>query len=142
MLNKLCIKLSELYIDHGSAIFIGTLLCTVLAGVMFSRKKPRLERPEPPAIFGPIRGMYVCYQCDTIFNTTRCPRCKEDAAIPLVQLTGSIEEDKKLSSVIGKLKDPGAWKLPAFPDKQMVALAPACKPQSKNGASEVPMGLS
>jgi len=134
--------LSELYTNHGAAIFLGTLACIIFLEVISVRRKPRKERPDPPAIFGPIRGMYVCYQCDTVFNTIRCPRCNEDAVIPLVHLTGSIVEDRRIAPVIGKLEERRTWKLPAFEDKRVVKLAPAGRPKPSNGASEASVTLS
>jgi len=129
--------LNALFTNHGSAIFLGTLLCIVLVGVISRRQKPREERPDPPEIFAPIRGMYVCYECDTVFNTIRCPKCNEDAVIPLVHLTGSIEEDKRIASVVAKLQEHSTWNLPVFQDKQVVALAPPCRPEPSNGVPKV-----
>jgi len=134
--------LNEIYAHYGSAIFLSTLVCIVLLGAICFRNKPRKDRPEPPAIFGPIRGMYVCYQCDTVFNTVRCPKCNEDAVIPLVHLTGSIVEDKRIAPVIGKLQEHSAWKLPATEEKRVVVLEPARRPKSSNGASEGAVRLS
>ena len=134
--------LNEIYAHHGWTIVLGTLVCIVLLGAISLREKPRKLRPEPPAIFGPIRGMYVCYQCDTVFNTIRCPKCNEEAVIPLVHLTGSIVEDKRITPVIGKLQEYGGWKLPALEDKQLVLLEPACRPKSSNGVSKGAVALS
>jgi hypothetical protein len=135
--------LNELYTNYGSGIFLGTLFCIVLLIAVSVRKKPRKERPDPPSIFGPIRGMYVCYQCDTIFNTVRCPGCNEDAVIPLVHLTGSILEDNRVASVISKLKERSAWEMPSFQDKQTATLEPASMLVSSNGGvSKVPLPVS
>ena len=49
------------------------------------------ERP----VFAPIRKMYICYQCDTVFNTDICPNCQEKAVIPLSRLTGIVTETIK-----------------------------------------------
>jgi hypothetical protein len=132
--------LNDFFTNHGYVIFFSILFFLVLSGIISSRKKYRRERPDPPSIFAPIRGMYVCYQCDTIFNTARCPECDEEAVIPLIHLTGSIIEDKRVAAVIGKLEGRGAWKLPVFqtlPDGQ--AVASASRPKASNGsASEIP----
>jgi len=133
--------LQELYANHGAVIFLGTLVCITLLEVTSYRKKPRREKPDPPSIYGPIRGMYVCYQCDTVFNTPQCPECNEEAVVPLVHLTGSIEEDERITSVIGKLRERGACK-PLFQDERLVAPAPARRPEPSNGVSEFPLALS
>jgi len=126
--------LSELFSNHGSAICLGILLCLVVWRVISSSRKSRKKIPvDPPSIFGPIRGMYVCYQCDTIFNTTQCPGCYEDAVIPLIHLTGSIMEDERVAAVIGRLQERNGWKLWNFQDGQKVTLAPASMPASSNG---------
>jgi hypothetical protein len=136
--------LNELFANHGSSIFIGILLCLVILLVLSaSRKKSRQERPDSPPIFGPIRGMYVCYACDTIFNTARCPTCAEEAVIPLVQLTGTIAEDDRIAVVISKLREPGPYRLPALRDIKTIAPAPALMPEPTNGsASQDPAALS
>jgi hypothetical protein len=134
--------LNEVYTNHGSAIFLGTLLCFVLFCILSSGRKSRKEKPDPPSLFAPIHGMYVCYQCDTIFNTAQCPICGEEAAIPLVHLTGSITEHESLAVVIGKLQEHSTWKLPTFPARQAIILAPPPGPKSSNGGvSEVPRTL-
>ncbi len=136
--------LNEFITNHGPVIFLGLLLLLVLSGIIFSGKKSRTEKPDPPSIFAPIRGMYVCYQCDTIFNTAQCPLCNEDAAIPLIHLTGSILENDRLAAVMEKLQGRSTWKLPtfqAFEEGQEVA--PGYMPEVSNGgASEVPMTIS
>ena len=134
--------LNELYMNHGSAIFLGTLISIVLIGAIAFRSKPRKDRPEPPAIFGPIRGMYVCYQCDTVFNTPQCPTCHEEATIPLIHLTGSIAQNERFTAMIDRLQEHSAWKLPAFEDKRVVVLEPARRPKSSNGVSEGAVTLS
>jgi hypothetical protein len=48
-----------------------------------------VDREDPEMICAPIHGLFVCHQCDTVFNTRICPNCREDAMIPLVNLTGS-----------------------------------------------------
>jgi hypothetical protein len=136
--------LNDFYTNHGSAIFIGLFLSLFLSLIISSsRKKTRKERPDPPTISGPIRGMYVCYQCDTIFNTDQCPMCGEEAVVPLIHLTGSIMEDERVAVVISKLQKGITWKLPTFHDGQPIAEASASRPKSTNGgASEVPVTLS
>ena len=134
--------LNELYAHHGSAIFLGTLICVVLLGAISLRKKPRKQRPEPPAIFGPIRGMYVCYQCDTVFNTPQCPTCHEEATIPLIHLTGSIAQNDRFTAMIDKFQEHNVCKLPAFEDKRVGVLEPARRPKSSNGVSEGAVTLS
>jgi len=134
--------LSELIANHGESVFVVVLLWVVLLGVMFSRRKSRKEAPDPPAIFGPIRGMYVCYQCDTIFNTTQCPVCREEAVIPLIHLTGTISQNEKLSVMMGRLQERSTLKLPTFEDIEAVKPAPSSRAESANGASEVPLALS
>src|SRR5208337_3057154 len=106
--------LNDFFTNHGSVIFLSILLLVVLSGLISSRKKSRKERPDLPFIFAPIRGMYVCYQCDTIFNTVRCPKCNEGAVIPLVHLTGSVIEDERVAAVLGRLQRRSTWKLPTF----------------------------
>jgi hypothetical protein len=86
--------------------------------------------------------MYVCYQCDTVFNTVRCPKCDEEAVIPLVHLTGSIVEDKRIAPVIGKLQEHSAWKLPAVEAERLIVLESARRPKSSNGVSEGSVTLS
>ena len=134
--------INELFTNHGWEIFSGTFFCLVLIFILPSGRKSLKERPGPPSFFAPIHGMYVCYQCDTIFNTARCPTCGEEAAIPLVHLTGSITEHESLAVVIGKLQEHSTWKLPTFPARQAIILAPPPGPKSSNGGvSEVPRTL-
>jgi len=52
------------------------------------------ESMDTNILYGPIRGMFVCYECDTIFNTPMCPECHEEAVIPLIRLTGSVTDVK------------------------------------------------
>src|SRR5208283_4667647 len=104
--------LSELFANHGESVFIVALIWVVLLGVTFSGRKSRKERPDPPSIFGPIRGMYVCYQCDTIFNTPQCPVCEEEATIPLIYLTGSVMQHERLTAMISRPQERGTLKLP------------------------------
>ncbi len=135
--------LNDFFTNHGSVIFLSVLFFLVLSGLISSRKKSRQERPDPPFIFAPIRGMYICYQCDTIFNTVRCAECNEEAIIPLIHLTGSIIEDKRAAAVIGKLQGRSTWKLPTFQTLQDgQAVASASRPEAPNGgASEVPVTI-
>jgi hypothetical protein len=138
--------LSEFFASHGLETIPVVIFLLTLSAIITSRKKHRKERPDPPVLFGPIRGLYVCYQCDTIFNTTRCPGCQEDAVIPLIQLTGSIVEDDGVADVIRRLQRLGEWKLPDLQTLQIgQAVTPALKPgrKSSNGkASEVPLTIS
>lgn len=135
--------LNDFFTNHGPVMFISILVFLVLFGLVSSRKKSRQERPDPPFIFAPIRGMYICYQCDTIFNTVRCPECNEEAIIPLIHLTGSITEDKRVAAVVAKLQRRSTWKLPTlqtFQDGQ--AVASASRPEASNGAaSEIPVTI-
>ncbi len=135
--------LNELFTNHGSAVFLSVLLLLTLASLISSSKKSRKERPDPPIIFAPIRGMYVCYQCDTIFNTPQCPECNEEAVIPLIHLTGSILENETASAVIGKLQGHHTWKLPTFQTFQYgKAITHASRPEASNGgAPEVPVAI-
>jgi len=132
--------------NNGLIIFPGLLFLLVLSGVISSRKKSRKEKPDPPSIFGPIRDMFVCYQCDTIFNTTRCPGCNEEAVIPLIHLTGIVLDDERVAAVIDKLQNHRTWKLPAFQvlqGEQPVMPEPASRKKPPNGsAPEVPMSIS
>ncbi len=118
------------------AIFLLAFLSLATAGVVSLGKKSRgKDRPDPPAIFAPIRGMYVCYQCDTIFNTAQCPGCHEDALIPLIHLTGTLMENERVSAVAVRLKEHAVRRFPA-PESQLSA----CLPTPPNGdASKVPM---
>jgi hypothetical protein len=135
--------LSELIANHGETALIVILLWVVLSGVIFSRRKSRKERPDPPSIFGPIRGMYVCYQCDTIFNTAQCPECHEEARIPLIHLTGSVLQNERLTAVIRELQERSTLKLPIFQKSDADTPAHAARPEPVNGgASEVPLTLS
>jgi hypothetical protein len=127
--------LGELITNHGESVFIVLLFWVVLTGVIFSRKKPRKERPDPPSIFGPIHGMYVCYQCDTIFNTARCPVCCEDAAIPLISLTGSVTQSEKLTAAINRLQARSTSELPVFQGSESYTSMPASEPEGANGGS-------
>jgi hypothetical protein len=135
--------LSEFFTDHGSVIFICVLFLLILSRVPFGNKSRR-ERPDPPVISGHIHGMYICYQCDTIFNTPRCPECGEEAVVPLVRLTGSIMENERITAVIGKLQGRSTRKLPTFQTFQDVeAATPAPRPEVANGgASEVPVSIA
>jgi predicted transcriptional regulator len=135
--------LTDLFANHGSVIFLSILLLLVLSGLISSRKKARKERPDPPFIFAHIREMYICYQCDTIFNTARCPECNEEGIIPLIHLTGSIIEDERVAAVIGKMQGRSTWKLPIFHTFQNgQAVASASRPEVSNGAaSEVPVTI-
>ncbi|MGC8491064.1 MAG: hypothetical protein ACP5SH_04930, partial [Syntrophobacteraceae bacterium] len=135
--------LSELFTNHGSAVFMVAFTAFVLSCVMASgRKFRRKEKLDPPPIFGPIRGMYVCYQCDTIFNTALCPNCNEEASIPLIHLTGSIQEDERVAAITNRIKTRGDWKLSLPRGEQAV---PASLPNPANGngkdSSEVPVTL-
>ncbi len=136
--------LNDLFTNHGSVIFFSILLLVVLSGLISSRKKSRKERPDLPLIFAPIRGMYVCYQCDTIFNTARCPKCGEEAVIPLIHLTGSVMEDERVASVLGRLQRRSTWKLPTFQSFQDgQAVTSESRPEVSNGsASEVPVTIA
>ncbi len=132
--------LNELFTNHGSVIILSTIILLVFSGLISSRKRYRKERPDPPIISAHIHGMYVCYQCDTIFNTPQCPECNEEAVIPLIRLTGSILENEGIAAVMGKLQERSTWKLPTFQDRQ--AVAPASGSEVYNGgASEVPVTI-
>ena len=135
--------LNELLTNHGGAAFVVILLGVVLLGVLFSRRRSRSERPDPPSIFGPIRGMYVCYQCDTVFNTTQCPVCHEEATIPLIHLTGSVILNDRLTALMDRLQERSTWKLPTFAESEAAAAAPSSRLESPNGgASEVPLTVA
>ena len=125
--------LSELFTNHGESAFIVALIGVVLLGVIFSRRKSRKERPDPPSIFGPIRGMFVCYQCDTIFNTDQCPRCHTEAMIPLIKLTGSVIQNERLNAMIDRLQVRSTWEMPAFEDSETDAPTPAPRPEAVDG---------
>jgi len=127
--------LSELFTNHSQAAFVIILLWVVLLGVIFSRRKSRKERPDPPCIFGPIRGMYVCYQCDTIFNTPQCPTCNEEAAIPLIHLTGSIIQNERLTAMIDRLQVRSTWILQISQDGETDTPTPALRPEAVNGSA-------
>ena len=128
--------LNVLFTNYDSAIFIGAVLVFVFFLALFSGKKGRRkEKGDPPAIFGPIRGMFVCYQCDTIFNTTLCPVCHEEASIPLILLTGSIVEDERVAAVTNRLKARANWKLTPLQIEQ--AIHPASVANSSNGDAPV-----
>jgi len=135
--------LSEFFTNHVSAIFLGILICLVLSRLIASFRKTRKEKPDPPFIFGPIRGMYVCYQCDTVFNTPQCPVCDEQAVIPLIHLTGSVIEDQRVAAVLRRLQEPTILKLSTFKNQQAAATASESRPESANGGmSEVPVVFS
>ena len=135
--------LSEFVTNHGEAAFVVILLWVVLLGVIFSRRKSRKERLDPPSIFAPIRGLFVCYQCDTIFNTPQCPVCEEEAAIPLIHLTGSVIQNERLSTLIDRLQERGTMKLPIFQYADVeVPEAPSRLEPTNGGASELPLTLS
>jgi|GEM_PF-6575552 hypothetical protein len=135
---------NELFKDHALVIFISVMFLLVLARLISLSKKSREEKPDLPFLFGPIRGMYVCYQCDTIFNMLRCPVCDEEAILPLIHLTGSILENERVAAVIGKMQGRSTWKAPTlqtFQDGQ--AVTPASRPRASNGgASEVPVTIA
>ena len=135
--------LNDIFSNHGLVIFLSVFFLLVSSLFINFRRKPREEKPDGPLIFGPVRGMYVCYQCDTIFNTRQCPECGEEAVIPLIHLTGSITENERVASVISKMQTPGDWKMPAFrtfQDTQIVA--PSSVPENANGdASKVPLTM-
>ncbi len=137
---------NNLLANHGIVIFPGLLFLLILWGLISSRKKARKERPDPPVVFAPIRGMFVCYQCDTIFNTPRCPECNEEAVVPLIQLTGNIIGDERVAAVIGKLQRRSDWKLPIFqPLEDGLAIVPKAASRKKapnGGASEVPLPIA
>ena len=134
---------SELLANHGEAAFIIILLWVVFLGVLFSRRKSRSEKPDPPSIYGPIRGMYVCYQCDTIFNTEQCPVCYEQATIPLIHLTGSVILNDRLTAMMGRLQERSTLKLPTLVNGEAATPASASKPASSNGvATEVPLTVA
>jgi hypothetical protein len=134
--------MSELITNHVSAIFLGILITLVLTRIIASAKKSRKEKLDPPFIFGPIRGMYVCYQCDTIFNSVRCPACNEEAIIPLIYLTGSISQDERVANVIRRLREPVVLKLSTFQKGQPIIAEPESRPEPLNGGvSEIPDGI-
>ena len=125
--------LDELFRNHGQAAFIVILLGVVLLGVILSKRKFRKEKPDRPPIFGPIRAMYVCYNCDTIFNTVRCPMCREEATIPLIQLTGSVIQNERLTAMLDRLQMRGTFKLPTSRGGEKHAPTPASRPEAVNG---------
>jgi hypothetical protein len=88
--------------------------------------------------------MYICYQCDTIFNTVRCPQCGEQAVIPLIQLTGNIIENEGVAAVIGKLQGRSTRKLSTFqPFPERQAISAASRPEASNGgSSKVPVTIA
>ncbi|MDA8306521.1 MAG: hypothetical protein M0Z81_06820 [Deltaproteobacteria bacterium] len=132
--------LNGLFTHYASVIFVGAVLAFALSRVLsYGKNSRRKEKSDPPAIFGPIRGMYVCYQCDTIFNTVECPVCHEEALIPLVHLTGSITEDERVAAVTNRLSSRGDWKLQAIENEQQVQPAPAPQSSNNGDASEVPV---
>lgn len=135
--------LNGLLTNYASELFIVTALGLILWRIVAAnRRAQRKEKPDPPAIYGPIRGMYVCHQCDTIFNTTYCPGCHEEAVVPLINLTGSILEDENVAAIVSRLKARANWKPASVPSEQAVQAAPAALPKAANGdASEVPVRL-
>jgi hypothetical protein len=142
--NRRDFMINGLFTHYASGIFMGAVFVFALSRVVSSsgRYSRRREKPDPPSIFGPIRGMYVCYQCDTIFNTTQCPQCHEEASIPLIHLTGSVLEDERVASVLRGLNARTNWKLPPFQNEQAVQPAPASVAETSNGeASEVPVRI-
>jgi hypothetical protein len=133
--------LSRFFSQYASAIFIVAVLAFALArSVSGVKRSGRKEKPDPPPVFGPIRGMYVCYQCDLIFNTARCPGCQEEALIPLIHLTGSIQEDERVSAVTKRIGPNGSRNLSVLPRQQPVQ--PVALTNSTNGDSaEVPVRI-
>ena len=127
--------LSELLTNHGEAAFIVVLLGVAFLGVLLSRRKSRSEKPDPPSIFGPIRGMYVCYQCDTVFNTAQCPVCHEEATIPLIHLTGSVILNERLTAMMGRIKERSAWNSQTIGESEAATPVPASRPATSNGAA-------
>ena len=132
---------NQLSTNYVQILFLGALMLLVIIGLISSGKKRRKEELDPSFVYGSIREMYVCYQCDTIFNTLRCPVCNEEAVIPLVQLTGSIMENERLAAVIGKLQRCNSLQSPSgqtFLDRQDVLPVVARRPEFSNGSvSEV-----
>ncbi len=133
--------LNGLFTHYASEIFIGAVLAFALTRAISSGgKSRRKEKPDLPAVFGPIRGMYVCYQCDTVFNTAQCPGCREEALIPLIHLTGSIEEDGRVVAVAKRLSARVNSKRAPLQNEQVVQPSPASLPESSNGGgAEVPV---
>lgn len=133
--------ISGLFTNYGSAVFIVAFTAFILSCVMASgRKFRRKEKPDPVPIFGPIRGLYVCYQCDTVFNTAQCPNCHEEAAIPLIYLTGSILEDERVVAITNRIKTRGDWKL-SLPQGEQPAPASLPNPSNGKDSSEVPVSF-
>lgn len=135
--------LNGLFTHCASEIFIGAVLAFALTRVISSgANSRRKEKPDPPAVFGPIRGMYVCYQCDTVFNTAQCPGCREEALIPLIHLTGSIVEDGRVAAVANRLNARANSKQALLQNEQVVQPLPASLPESSNGnGAEVPVRI-
>ncbi|MGC9197009.1 MAG: hypothetical protein ACP5IL_16380 [Syntrophobacteraceae bacterium] len=133
--------LSQFFSQYSSAILIVAVLAFALArSVSGVKRSRRREKPDPAPVFGPIRGMYVCYQCDLIFNTAQCPGCQEEAKVPLIHLTGSILEDERVSAVTNRISPSGSRNLPALPRQQPVQ--PVALTNSSNGDSaEVPVRI-
>lgn len=135
--------LNEFFTNHGEVVFVGILLSLVMLLIIStSRRKSRKERPDPPSIYAPIRGMYVCYQCDTIFNTPRCPECNEEAVVPLIHLTGSLIKNERITTVIEKMQGRTTWKLPIFQTFQDVEAVTPGPEVINGGASEVPVTIA
>ena len=135
--------LDGLFTHYASKIFIGAVLTFALSRfVACGKKKRRKEKPDPAAIFGPIRGMFVCYQCDTVFNTSQCPGCHEEGSIPLIHLTGSILEDERVAAVANRMNGRPGRKAASFNNELMVQPGQAPVPEAPNGdASEVPVRI-
>ena len=135
--------LNEFFTDHGYMMFFSVIFFLVLSSLISFKRRYREEKPDHRMIYGPIRGMYVCYQCDTIFNTLRCPKCNEEAIVPLIHLTGSVLQTEKVTAVISKLQTSSTWKIPAFQTLQDgEAVTPASRPKASNGAaSKVPVKI-
>jgi hypothetical protein len=79
---------------YGSLVIPLTI---AIAGMLFAmylskkhRSRTQVVESLPTCCGNSIHGMFICYQCDTIFTTAYCPGCNEPAAIPLVRLTGSL----------------------------------------------------
>ena len=134
--------LNDFFANYGSMVFLGALILLVMSRIISSSRKSRKERSDPPFMFGPIRGMYVCYQCDTIFNTPKCPVCNEDATIPLIHLTGSVMQFERVSALISKLQENNSWKIPVSQDGQAITLALSTRPELVNNDElEVPVAI-
>jgi hypothetical protein len=134
--------LKGLFSEYATAVFMAAVLAFAIARVVSSGKNSRRrEKPDPVPVFGPIRGMYVCYQCDTIFNTAQCPYCREEASIPLIHLTGSLLEDERVSVVTRRIDVRAGRNLPAL-QNELAATAPATALKPANGdGSGVPVRI-